>query len=182
MLNNSTSSDSYCTDNPIYVLQLLCVTPEYFNLVFLICGIYGMYQGIEIAHPIYSVLFLNLIVPLFTTILDLIAFFFISTYKYILFASTMCALSLYFHCTSWCVTSTLRFVYIIYGDWFNNLIPIQKLQSASAVVMTCVLTALLAVPTFSVMISYGNSLFITIFLVGLFYIFTCIQNFILLFG
>jgi len=159
MIANSTSSDSYNTDNPIYALQILCVMPEYFNLFFLSCGLYGMYQGIDILHPLYAVLFLNLVASLLTTMLDITAFFFVLTVHYILFSNVINSLSLLFHCTSWCVTSVLRFVYIIYGDWFNNLIPSQKHQWTSAVIMTCALTAILSVPSFSVAIFYGKSFF-----------------------
>jgi hypothetical protein len=151
MFNNSTYSDSITTDNPIYVLQILCVVPEYLNLFFLSCGLYGMYQGIEIAHPLYAVLFLNIIASLVFTLLNITVFFFISTVRYIAFSNMMNALSLFFHCTSWCVTSVLRFVYIIYGDWFNNLIPSQKLQCASAVIMTCALTVIQSLPTIAVL-------------------------------
>ena len=156
MFNNSTYSDSYSTDNPTYILQIFCVMPEYINLFFLTCGLYGMYQGIEIAHPLYAVLFLNLIVPLISSLLDIAIFFFISTYKYIMFSNLMNGFSVFFHCTSWCVTSVLRFVYIIYGDWFNNWIPSQKHQCISAIIMTCALTAFLSIPTFSLAISYGK--------------------------
>ncbi len=156
MFNNSTPSESYVTENPIFVVQLLCVMPEYFNLFFLICCLYGMYQGIEIGHPVYAVLFLNLIVPTISTAFDIAVFFFISTFNYVLFSNFVNGLTIFFHCTSWCVTSVLRFIYIICGDWFNNLIPNQKLQCAFAVVLTCLLAILLTIPTFSVVISYGK--------------------------
>ena len=155
MFNNSTS-EGFIFENPIFFLQICCVAPEYINLFFLSCGLYGMYQGIEITHPLYAVLFLNLTVALISSALDVIVFFFILTYKYVLFSNIMNALSIFFHCTSWCVTSVLRFIYIIYGDWFNNLIPNQRLQCASAIIMTCVLTAILTVPTFAILISYGK--------------------------
>jgi hypothetical protein len=162
MIANSTSSDSFNTDNTIYALQILCVMPEYFNLFFLSCGLYGMYQGIEISHPLYAVLFLNIVASLLTTMLSITTFFFVSTVNYILFSNIINCLSLLFHCASWFVTSVLRFVFIIYGDWFNNLIPSQKLQCTSAVIMTCALTAILSIPSFSVAILYGK--FFLIFL------------------
>jgi len=156
MFHNSTSSDIYNNDNPIYILQIISVLPEYFNLFFLSCGIYGMYQGIEISHPLYAVLFQNLIVSLISTLLDIIVFWFISNYEYVIFANILNVCSLFFHCTSWCVTSGLRFVYIIYGDWFNNWIPNQKLQCSSAVILTCALTVIESLPTFAVLLSLGK--------------------------
>jgi hypothetical protein len=159
MFNNSSSSDSSIIDNPIFIVQILCVLPEYINLFFLTCGLYGMYQGIEIGHPVYAVLFLNLIVSTMSTVLDIVVFFFMSTNKYVLFSNLVNALSVFFHCTSWCVTSVLRFVYIIGGDCFHNLIPNQKLQCASALMMTCLVAAFLTTPTFAVVISYGKQSF-----------------------
>jgi hypothetical protein len=156
MSNNSTSSDICNIDNPIYILQIISVLPEYFNLFFLFCGIYGMYQGIEISHPLYAVLFQNLIVSLISSVLDIIVFWFISNYKYVIFANILNVFSLFFDCTSWCVTSGLRFVYIVYGDWFNNLIPNQKLQCSSVVILTCALTVIESLPTFAVLLSLGK--------------------------
>jgi len=164
MFNNSTSSDITITDNPIYIIQLLCIMPEYINLFFFTCGLYGMFQGIEIGHPVYAVLFLNLIVSTISTILGIVIFFFISTYKYIMFSNLMNGFSVFFHCTSWCVTSVLRFVYIINGDWFNNRIPSQKHQCILAIIMTCALTAFLTIPTFSVAISYGKQALLCLFM------------------
>jgi len=42
-------------------LKLLLVLPDHANLILLLFAVYGMYQGIEIRHPLYSVLFMNLI-------------------------------------------------------------------------------------------------------------------------
>jgi hypothetical protein len=154
MFNISITSDSSNYDHLIAILNIFCVVPEYINIIFLSCAIYGMYQGIQIAHPLYTVLFLNFIVSLTSSLIDIIAFCFVSISKYVLFANILNALSLFFHCTSWCVTSGLRFVYIIYGDWFNNWIPNQKLQCSSAVIMTCLLTVIQSLPTFAVLTSW----------------------------
>ena len=122
-----------------------------------------MYQGVEISHPLYAVLFLNLTVSLISTMLDIAVFFFISTATYVFFSNLMNNLSVFFHCTSWCMTSVLRFIYIIYGDWLNNFIPCQKLQCALSVIMTCVMTTILSIPTFSIIISYGKWYFLGFF-------------------
>ncbi len=163
MLNSSIFTDNYGTDNPMYLLQTLYVVPEYFNLFILSCSLYGMYRGVEISHPLYAVLFLNLIIPLMTTILHVTVFFFISTARYVFISNPINCLSVFFHCTSWCVTSVLRFVYIIYGDCLNNFIPSQKLQCTSAVIITCGLTIILSIPSFSVAILYGKQQFFLIF-------------------
>jgi len=50
-------------------------------------------------------------------------------------------------------------VYIIYGDWFNNWIPNQKLQCSLVVIMTCSLTVIESLPTFGVLVSLGKMTF-----------------------
>ncbi len=37
------------------------ILPDFANLLFLLTGIHGMNQGIEIGHPVYAVLFTNLV-------------------------------------------------------------------------------------------------------------------------
>ena len=162
MFNSSISLVTNSSDNQIYVLQILCVVPEYFNFFFLSCALYGMYQGVEITHPLYAVLFLNLIVPLMATLFHITVFFFIPTATYVFISNPINCVCIFFHCTSWCVASLLRFVYIIYGDWFNNFIPSQKLQWISAVIMTSALTIILSVPSFSLAIVYGKQHFFLI--------------------
>ena len=110
------------------VLQDILVVPEYLNLVILLLAVYGMYQGIEIHHPLYAILFLNLIVPLLFTVVDIIAFVFISSNKYITMTNTNCGFCLFFHCTSWCLSSIIRYIYIVAPDWIHQLIPNVKSQ------------------------------------------------------
>ena len=110
------------------VLQVALVAPEYLNLVILLFAVYGMYQGIEIQHPLYAILFLNLIVPLCLTIVDTIAYGFISSNKYITLINTNSGFCLHFHCTSWCVSSIVRYIYIVAPDWIDNLIPNARSQ------------------------------------------------------
>ena len=40
---------------------LILILPETLNLIFLISGVTGMYNGVEIQHPLYTVLFTNLV-------------------------------------------------------------------------------------------------------------------------
>ena len=56
---------------------------ELCNVLLLSVGLLGMYHGIEIHHPLYMVLFVNLIVPLITTVSNLLLFPFITFDKFI---------------------------------------------------------------------------------------------------
>ena len=53
------------------VLQTLFIVPELINVTCFLLGIYGMYHGIEIQHPLYAILFFNLIVPLISSTVNL---------------------------------------------------------------------------------------------------------------
>jgi hypothetical protein len=57
----------------------ILILPECSNAVFLMAGIYGMFHGIEISHPLYAVLFLSLWVPFLATAAELAAFCFVSS-------------------------------------------------------------------------------------------------------
>lgn len=49
------------------------ISLDVLELAILPFGIYVMYQGIEISHPIYAMLFANLIVPFAATVVNLVA-------------------------------------------------------------------------------------------------------------
>ena len=57
------------------VMEAFIVVPEFFNFVLLTIGLLEMYQGIEIGHPIYAILFANLLVALSSSFLGIVAFF-----------------------------------------------------------------------------------------------------------
>jgi hypothetical protein len=57
-------------------------------------------------------------------------------------------LSLFFHCNSWCLTSILRYIYIVFNDWINQRVPDEKVLCAIACIFPFVSYSLLAVPPF----------------------------------
>ena len=64
-------------------LRLLVPSIDIVNLLLLILGIYGMYNGIEICHPLYMVLFINLVQATISTAANLFFFPFIAFDQYI---------------------------------------------------------------------------------------------------
>jgi hypothetical protein len=128
----------------IMILQTAMIVPECFNLVFLLAGIYGMYHGIEIQHPLYAMIFLNLIVALFFTLLDLTVFFFISPERFVSILNASSAAALFFHCICWCVTSIIRYMYIVHEDWIHSVMPKHQIQCyltfACSFILFCALT------------------------------------------
>jgi hypothetical protein len=121
---------------------------EYLNLIFLLLGLYGMYQGVEIQHPLYAILFLNLSVALFFTALDTIAFNFIPSDKFLTLSNTISGLSLFFHCTCWCMTSIIRYIYIFHDNWIQDFMPSHKRQCHSAFALSILFSVGLSVPVY----------------------------------
>ena len=57
------------------IMEAFIVVPEFFNFILLTIGLLEMYQGIEIGHPIYAILFANLLVALSSSFWGMVAFF-----------------------------------------------------------------------------------------------------------
>ena len=127
------------------------VVPEFTNLIFLLLAVLGMYQGIEIGHPLYAVLFANLIVPMAFSVMNIIGFAFMPQISYVIFANTNNAMSIFFHCTCWCITSLIRYLYIIKPDWLHKKMPSIKVQCFSVLALTITFACFLTFP----MIGYG---------------------------
>jgi hypothetical protein len=149
----------------IVILQTAMIVPEYFNLVFLLLGIYGMYQGIEIQHPLYAMIFLNLIVALFFTLLDLAVFFFLSTDRFVSILNASSTVALFFHCTCWCVTSIIRYLYIVHENWIHSVLPSLQSQRFLAFGFTFILFLTLTSPPLGYGIYLGKNGFMVLCLV-----------------
>jgi hypothetical protein len=83
----------------ILTFSVSAVIPDFLGFFFLSFGIFGMYQGIEIGHPVYALLFSNLGFAFFATFIDLfilIIFPFKVWLRFVLYTSVM---SVYFHTT-----------------------------------------------------------------------------------
>ena len=62
------------TANDWHILaKLSLIFSESFGLILMIFGLIGMFKGIEISHPVFSVLFQNLCFNAFVTLVNLLA-------------------------------------------------------------------------------------------------------------
>ena len=147
--NNKTAAMIENLDDWPMVFQASLVAPEYINFVILLFAVYGMYQGIEIQHPLYAILFLNLIVPLCFTVVDMIGFVFMSCNKYVTLSNTNSGCSIYFHCTSWCLSSIIRYIYIVAPDWIHNVIPNARRQCYITFGVAFLFSVSLSAPVYS---------------------------------
>ena len=88
--------------------QSIFLVPEVFNIVLLSFGIVQMYNGIEIDHPVYKVLFTNLVVTLASSVACVATFFVNTVWKFSSLLNAINYCGLMFHYSSWCVISILR--------------------------------------------------------------------------
>ena len=88
--------------------MLITLVLECVNIVLLPLGIYFMYRGIEIQHPLYAILFFNLISSLASSIVNSAAFAFLSTEKFSQLSNLVNVLSLFLHDSSWLTSTVIR--------------------------------------------------------------------------
>jgi hypothetical protein len=84
---------------------------------------YYTYKGIEIKHPVYAVIFCDLIVALATSLANAVIFPFMSTYKYTNLSNGSNMFCLIFHSCCWCILSIQRYVYITKKAWLEEKFP-----------------------------------------------------------
>jgi hypothetical protein len=141
------------------VVNVVLLLPEYANLLLFIAGIFGMYNGVEISHPIFSVLFANLVMGLVSTILNISGYIFFSLEQYLNFSSGCNGIFVSFHCSVWCVTSILRFIYVLHIGWIDKRFPNQNKLTAISVASVYLLFAILVLPVAGTAISLGKNKF-----------------------
>ena len=82
--------------------------PDYLNLIFLSAGMYGMYQGVEIQHPLYSALFMILGVSWVLSLINIVAFRFLPSLALAKLTNIGSTCVLFFHSVCWLMTSLIR--------------------------------------------------------------------------
>ena len=138
-------------NNETLIFEDWLIGPECFDLFILIAAVYGMYQGIEILHPLYAVLFADLVIPIIFTVASITSFPFISSIKFLVLSNSCNTFCLYFHCTCWCVTSVIRYIYILHEHWLYKVLPNSTFQCFASLLLTLAMTLCCTMP----MISYG---------------------------
>jgi hypothetical protein len=109
--------------NETVAMVFLPVCLEIFNIMMLTAGMCLLYLGIEISHPVYGLLFSNLIVTTISSLINVFVFPFVKTIYYNTLINGNNAACLNFHCCSWCILSVLRYLYIIHKSWLDKTFP-----------------------------------------------------------
>ena len=105
-----------------------------------------MHKGVEINHPVFSLLFSNLLFPLVATLINLAALPLVPFQSWIRLSLFTNYLSMLFHTTSWGVISALRYAFIEHNSWMNSKWPdIQKLKPLALATQFCSFIILLLI-------------------------------------
>ena len=91
---------------------ILILMPELLALVLFSIAISIVYKGVEIDHPMYSVLYLDLVVPLIITVSIILTSMLVSIHNWKAVSSMLNMISLLYHHTSWAILSVLRFLLV----------------------------------------------------------------------
>jgi hypothetical protein len=159
MYTSATQNSSTSLESVGAGLELFFIVPELMNLTFLLLGIYGMYKGIEIQHPLYAIIFFNLIVPLISTVINITVFGFVSLEIYLNVSSLTSAFSVYFHGMCWMLSSLIQYLYIMHNDWLFSKFPDVKKQCWIALGLEITLTILLMTPVVWTAVLLGSYAF-----------------------
>jgi len=92
-----------------------------------------MYNGIEIEHPVFRVLFCNLVAALLSSAVNVIVFPIKMEIKYSSIIGGNNVFCLIFHCCCWFIVSLLRYLYIIHKEWLLNRYPDPKYLNRLAI-------------------------------------------------
>jgi amino acid transporter len=122
--------------------NFIFVCPEFVNIVLLSTGIFQMFKGIEIDHPVFNILFLNLIITLVSSLINILAFplpFPLpNNVKYSTIVNATNGLTMLFHCCCWAIVSALRYLYTIKKNWLEEHYPDQKqIKYLSTILLAC---------------------------------------------
>jgi hypothetical protein len=122
-LGNYPVNSSFAHQNETIVMVVIPVCLELVNIMMLTAGMCLLYLGIEISHPIYGILFSNLIVTTISSLINVLVFPFVKTIQYNTLVNGNNAACLNFHCCCWCILSVLRYLYIIHKPWLDKTFP-----------------------------------------------------------
>jgi hypothetical protein len=100
------------------------VVLELLSSALLFSVIYYTYKGIEIRHPVYAILFCDLIVALASSLTNAVIIPLVpSMYTYTSLANGSNMFCLVFHSCCWCILSIQRYLYITKKTWLEQKFP-----------------------------------------------------------
>ena len=77
-------TNSEAIKNISMTMKTILIVPEFCNFGLLGVGLLEMYHGIEIGHPIYAILFVNLLVAFSSSFLGILSYFYLNDSLFII--------------------------------------------------------------------------------------------------
>lgn len=106
-------------DLAIDLLNVIIILPDCVGIFILLLAVFGMYYGIEVRHPLYAILYANLIFAL------------------------LCSLT-----SAWGMTSIIRYIWLYHNDWIHSLIPNPTAQCLISILwLFCAYVIVATAPT-----------------------------------
>jgi len=90
------------------------------NIILGLLTIHQMYLGIEISHPVYCILFCNLVSASLASFSEIMILLLMSEIKIAVIVKGCTVFSLLFHHSCWCIVSILCYLYINESDWLHG--------------------------------------------------------------
>ena len=137
-------------------LTLSIIVPDLANLLFLTSALFGMYNGIEISHPVYAVLFSNLSLATLSAVINISSINWVDISVFLIIANASNTWYMIFHCVTWSVTSILRYFYILHGQWIDKTFPDQKTLTTVSILAVFAIFSLLLTPLISIITHLGK--------------------------
>ena len=148
---------TYSDSNFLFGVPL--IIPECINFCLLLISIVVVYRGIEISHPIYAVMFCNLVVAFFSTILNLIAYVSCEVELFYRLNNANNAVCMLFNCNAWLVKSLLKYIFIVHGSWIDEKFSNQINLTRLAITLTFLFCAILTLPWMTLLYIFGEYFF-----------------------
>ena len=129
---NTNSTFTGCFPNQ--TVDIGVILPEVLAIPILTISVSVMYHGVEIAHPVFRLLFNNLIFAFVSSAIILSAAPIVDGRNLLLISEFGNLISLLFHHSTWMVLSCLRFAYIVKSDWLHSKCPdVNRLRNISQI-------------------------------------------------
>ena len=153
---NETSNFFTTADNSSSLVQVIIMGLESFNLLLLVPVTFSFYQGIEIQHPLYAVLFYNLIVSIVNSAISVLGCFVLPFKTYVRLLNVLNLVHLFYLCSNWSVTSVIRYVYILHDSWLHTILPSPKIKCCLAIGFSVLFALLQSSPVVAVGLQLGK--------------------------
>ena len=155
-MSNETATFLSTADNMSPLVEVSIGGLEAFNMVLLFLVTNGFYQGIEIQHPLYAVLFLNLVLSLANSTISVLGWMLLPFKIFVRLLNSLNVIHVFSMCSNWSVISIIRYVYILHENWLHTAMPSPTMRWCTAIGLSLFFTLLQSSPVIAIAIILGK--------------------------